>query len=366
MQRMSESVPASPPSSSPDWAETFFARGWQGRMPWVVLEQVWRSSPRAERSFRERPGGFAFGGVFLRVLDGPMFDVFAPDPIARGIIDAIRAYPARRTADFEHVERPMYEVNGYPPQLLDQMAPRPNDPLHDQSFRSPLLLVMAEPGTERYALLGAATTFDAVLQSLVAHGEIKIDQAMALMILLTCHGKPGDIRVETRTDGSSVLHRGDLDSAFTQPFHRDRFTQVRAALRVRCADDARDARRAELNRLLAAHLPRVIASLRRRPPRADKMLHAVARSRLAEVVSDTLGLLRTRATRIPWWTTLADWPARERRGFFRSLTPAQRAAVRVARRRKRLPKGTSTLRVHLSRAKIRFDKALRAWRRQPT
>jgi hypothetical protein len=366
MQRVAESIPMSSSPAPLAWAVAFFARGWRGYMPWVVVQRVWRSRNRAEQFFRQNPGGFAFGLVSYRVLHAPMFDVFAPDPIARGIVDAIREYPARRAAQFAALERPRYAANGYPAALLEQMAPRPSEPLNDQSFRSPLLLVTAEMGSNRYTLHGAATTFDAVLESLVAHGEVKVDQAVALMILLTCHGKPGDAWYETRDDGSSVLHRGDLDSAFTQPFHRKRFNQVQAAIRVRSADDSLEARRSELNQLLSVHIPRVVASLRRNPPRAGRVLHSVARSRLAELVSEELGLARSRATRIPWWRTLDEWPERERRGFFRSLTAAQRAVVHAMRRGTRLPEGPSTPRVHLSRAKAKFDGALHVWRRSPT
>ncbi len=362
---MTEHVPVSSPSAPCDWAEPFYARGWQGHLPWVVVEQVWRSPRRVERVLRETQRGWGFGLVAFRVLDAPMFDIFAPNPVARGIVDAMRAYPASRAAQFEAVERPSYEANGYPAALLKQMAPRPNEPLNDQNFRSPVLLVRPETGTAEYALLGAATTFDVVLESLVAHGEIKIDQAVALMILLTCHGEPGAVRTETRDDGTVVLHRADRETAFTQPFHRKRFNQIQAALRGRCADASLDARRSELNRLLATHVPCVIASLRRHPPRTGKVLHSVARSRLAEVVSKTLGLPRQRATRIPWWRTLDDWPERERRGFFRFLSTAQRIAVHGVRRGKRPSNGPSTPRVHLSRAKAKFDKALHEWRRRP-
>ena len=58
-------------------------------------------------------------------------------------------------------------------------------------------------------------------------------------------------------------------------------------------------------------------------------------------------------------------PDRQRRRFYQSLTPAERAAVRAVRRGSQLPSITSTARVHLSRAKVIFDKQLFAWRRSP-
>ena len=88
------SVPCSSRPEAGDWAEAFLARGWQGRMPWVVLEQVWCSRRRFAQFFDEPEGGWAFGAVSFRVLSAPMFDVFASADVTRRIVDAIRAYPA--------------------------------------------------------------------------------------------------------------------------------------------------------------------------------------------------------------------------------------------------------------------------------
>ena len=327
-------------------------------MPWVVLEQVWCSRRRFARFFHEPEGGWAFGAVSFRVLSAPMFDVFAPEDVSRRIVDAIRAAPARRAAEFATYERPAYEASGaYSAELLDQMTPPPNEPLRDASFRSPVLLVGAD--REGYWLLGDVVTFDVVLESLVRRRDIPIDRGLALLILLTCHGKPSDITCETQPDGSYTVHRGYVDSAFTQPFHPKRFQQIVAALLARCAGEAPDAWRAALNQLLVTNVPRAIASLRRRPPRTGHSLLSVARSRLAESVSDELSLSRTRVPRVPWWKAIDQLTDAERRRLSRALSPAERAVVRAVRRGERLPSHPSTARVHLGNAKAKHNKLLR-------
>ena len=340
MRRAENSPWTPPPSFDSDWAEAFLARGWRHKIPWVVIEQIWPSPRKFERLLSESRGGWGFEFVSFRVLHAPMFDVFASASATRGIIDAIRAYPARRAAQ--------------------------NAPLDGERFCSPVLLVTSQPGTDRYALAGAATSLDPIFASLVARGDVEIDQALELMILLTCHGKPGEAAVDKRNDGSSVSHRRAQKSAFLQPFHPRRFRQVMSALRARTAGDSLDERRAELYRLLSASVRDVVASLRKNPPPSGKELHSVARSRLVELVSAELGLLRSRAARIPWWRTLDDWTESERRSFLRSLTAAQRAAVRAARRGKSKTGGPSTPRVLLARAKVKFDNALRERRRKST
>ena len=104
----------------------------------------------------------------------------------------------------------------------------------------------------------------------MAHGEVKIDEALTLLILLSCHGKPGLVRRETRDDGTVVLHRLDLPSAFKHPFHHKRFSQVRAALLNRGRSGSHEDLRAQVMQLLVDHVPRVVASLRRNPPRGKR------------------------------------------------------------------------------------------------
>ena len=81
----------------------------------------------------------------------------------------------------------------------------------------------AQPGTDRYALVGTASSLDPIFGSLAARGDVKIGQALELMILLTCHGKPGEATVKKRNYAGFGSHRIDQKSAFLQPFHPRRF-----------------------------------------------------------------------------------------------------------------------------------------------
>lgn len=365
MRRRTDTRAAPASSTLPDWAEALFRGGWKPGMPWIVVEQIWPSLRRFDRLLSQSRGGWGFELVSFRVLHAPLFDVFAPETTARGIIDSIRAYPAQRAAGFQAEQLATSEGSAYPEAVVQQLKARLDEPLMGTSFHSPVLLVTSQPGAHRYALAGAASSLDPVLKSLVARDDVKIDQALELMILVTCHGNPGDAGIDRTADALAARSRKN-QSAFLKPFHPKRFKQVMSALRVRTAGDSRSEHRAELYRLLSTRIRDVIESLRRNPPRPDKKLHSVAKSRLAEFVSNELGLSRKRAVRTPWWRKLDDWTESERRSFFRSLTPAQRAALHSARHGKMKKNGPSTPRVLLARAKIKFENALRERRRKPT
>ncbi len=350
-----------------DWAEEFYAQGWRGphgRYPWVVLERVACSARRFEQVLREaeaQGGGWVFGLCFYRVLDAPTFDVYADTPTRLRIVSAIREAPARRAAEFEQFERPNWEARGVPPALLVQMTPRPDQPLTVEGFQWPILLVATEPDTCKLVLLGTVASMDIVLHALVARHDAEIDEAVALLILLTCHGKPADVKYDILADGTKVPRLTFADSAYTQPFHPKRFTEIRLALRS--TTDSVAARRAALLQLLAKHIPEVIASLRRSPPSPGMPIHSVARSRLAEVASDGL-LGRSRrakrhAEREPWWKQLDALTLRVRRLYLRSLSRSEREEVQAARKGKRSARNPSTKRVLLLRAKAKLRNVMR-------
>ena len=181
-------------------------------------------------------------------LHARMFDIAASESTARGIIDAIRvAYAARLAAQ--------------------------NTLLDGGRFCSPVLLVTSQSGADCYALAGAATSLDPTFESLVARGDVKIDQALELMILLTCHSKPGESAPEKWERCPAPSHIGENQkSAFAQPFHRKRFKQVMSALRARAAGDSFDERRAMLYRLLSSKVQDVIESA------SARIRHVQARS----------------------------------------------------------------------------------------
>jgi hypothetical protein len=354
------------PPDAGDWAEEFFACGWlgrSGRHPWVVLERAARTARRFDQALREAQarGAWAFGLCSYRILDAPTFDVHADTATRLRIVAAIRAHPARSAAEFEQFWRPHWQARGLPPALIAQITPRPDQPLREKSFKWPVLLVATDPDTGKLVLIGSVASMDIMLHALVARTDVDIDEALALLILLTCHGKPADVKYETQADGTVVPRLTFADSAFTQPFHPERFEQIRLALRSTA--DSESARRAALLQLLAGHIPGVITSLRRNPPSAGRAVHSVARSRLAESVSDTV-LGRSRRTsaigeREPWWKQLDALPLRRKRLFFRSLTPAEHKALHAVRKGRRSGRTTSTKRVLLLRAKSKLRNILR-------
>lgn len=204
---------------------------------------------------------------------------------------------------------------------------------------------------------------DIVLHALVARTDVDVDGALALLILLTCHGKPADVKHMTQADGTVVPHLTFSDSAFTQPFHPERFKQIRVALRNRLTANSGDSRKAALLQVLAEHVPGVIASLRRRPPVGGRTVHSVTRSRLAESVSDAL-LGRSRRARRgrrgdPWWDSLDALPLRQRRLYFRSLSHAEREELKAVRNKRRSVRNPNTRRVLLHRAKAKLRNVLR-------
>ena len=169
------------------------------------------------------------------------------------------------------------------------------------------------------------------------------------------------MKYETDADGTVVPRLTFAASAFTQPFHPERFTQIRLALQA--TTDSTSERRAVLLRLLAEHIPGVITSLRRKPPPASRTVHSVARSRLAESVSDAL-LGRSRRVRRghrddPWWDHLDVLSLRQRRRFFSSLSDAERKELKAVRAKRRSLRNPNTRRVLLHRAKAKLRSILR-------
>ena len=355
---------ALPPNAS-DWPEGFYGRGWSGPdgwYPWVVLERVACSARRFDQALREAQArdGWAFGLCSYRILDAPTFDFHADTATQLRIVRAIVESPARRATEFDQFWRPHWEARGLPPGLITQITPRPDEPLTEESFNWPVLLVATEPDTGKLVLLGSVASMDILLSALVDRHDVDVDDALALLVLLTCHGKPADVKYETDADGTVVPRLTFAASAFTQPFHPERFTQIRLALRA-TTDSIRE-RRAALLRLLAEHIPGVVTSLRRKPPSASRTVQSVARSRLAESVSDAL-LGRSRRARAhtddPWWDHLDVLSLRQRRLFFSSLSDAERKELKAARGRRRSLRNPNTRRVLLHRAKAKLRSILR-------
>ena len=353
-------------SDAGDWAKEFYARGWRGPdgwYPWVVLQRVARSPRRFERALREAQArdGWAFGLCSYRVLDAPTFDIHADTAKRLRIVGAIRESTARRATEFDQFWRPHWEARGLPQALITQITPRPNESLTEKSFNWPVLLVATEPDTRKLVLLGSVASMDVLLHALVARQDVGIDEALALLVLLTCHGKPADVKYETQADGTMVPRLTVSASAFTQPFHLKRFTQIRLALRA--TTDSLNERRAALLRLLAEHVPGVVTSLRRNPPSTGRTVHSVARSRLAESVSDAL-LGRSRRVSPGhsgdrWWDHVDTVPLRQRRLFFRSLSHAEREELNAARKGRRSVRNPNTRRVLLHRANVKLRSILR-------
>ena len=348
-----------------DWAEEFHARGWPGPdgwYPWVVLERVACSGRRFDRALREAQArdGWAFRLCSYRILDAPTFDVHADTATQLRIVGAIRESAARRATQFAEFWRPHWEARGLPSALITQIAPRPDEPLTAKNFNWPVLLVATEPVTDKLVLLGSVASMDILLHALVDRHDVAVDEALGLLVLLTCHGKPADVKYETQANGTVVPHLTFSDSAFTQPFHPERFKQIRLVLRA-TTDSIRE-RRAALLRLLAEHIPGVVTSLRRKPPSASRTVHSVARSRLAESVSDAL-LGRSRRARAhtddPWWDHLDVLSLRQRRLFFSSLSDAERKELKAARGKRRSLRNPNTRRVLLHRAKAKLRSILR-------
>lgn len=349
-----------------DWAHGFYAKGWSGaagHLPWVVIERVAASARRIDRALREARSrdGWAFGLCSYRILDAPTFDIHANTATQLRIVGAIREFPALRAPEFDQFWRPHWEARGLPQALITQVTPRPNEPLTEKNINWPVLLVATEPDTRKLVLLGSVASMDILLHALVARQDVGIDEALALLVLLTCHGKPADVKYETQADGTMVPRLTFSASAFTQPFHLKRFKQIRLALRATA--DSTSERKAALLQLLAEHIPNVITSLRQKPPSGSRTVNSVARSRLAESVSDTL-LGRSRrvgpGTRgDPWWDHLDAVPLRQRRLFFRSLSHAEREELNAARMERRSVRKPTTRRVLLHRAKAKLRSILR-------
>ena len=222
----------------------------------VILEREWCSAREFERLLRENRDGWGFGMYSYRVLHAPQLDIHAPNDHLLQIVRAIREFPPQRAAYFNEYERPGLETSKWPGTLLDQIAPQSETPFSADSFRSPLLLVMPDHDADKYVLLGSVATFDMVLHEFVARPDLAVDDALAALILYTCHGKP-----------SSGHRRTFSKSRFTAPLHPARFKEVRAALRARFAYDPSVEIDAELEKLLYEHIPTVIESLRCKPRR---------------------------------------------------------------------------------------------------
>ncbi len=223
-----------------DWPEGFYGRGWSGPdgwYPWVVLERVACSARRFDQALREAQArdGWAFGLCSYRILDAPTFDFHADTATQLRIVRAIVESPARRATEFDQFWRPHWEARGLPPGLITQITPRPDEPLTEESFNWPVLLVATEPDTGKLVLLGSVASMDILLSALVDRHDVDVDDALALLVLLTCHGKPADVKYETDADGTVVPRLTFAASAFTQPFHPERFTQIRLALELRCS-----------------------------------------------------------------------------------------------------------------------------------
>ncbi len=331
-----------PSAGSNDWAVQFLSAGCKGE-PWVVLERLPGDPQLLRRDLYEDTDGWLFGAWSHRILHAPTYDVYAPEQVQLSIVEGIRQFPARRAAEFQTFERPMLEARGWPTTLFDQTAPCAR--LDTGNFKWPVLLVAADPDTGKHLLLGSVSSMDLLLPGLVRRPDVPVDDALALLVLLTCHGDPGV---------------GFAKSPFTRPLHPKRFEQVLPALRERLADNGHEAPRTELAQLLLQHVPHVIETLRQNPPEPHRSLHAVARSRLAEAVSDELLSRRRRERPEPWWSQLDQLSPPARRLFFKSLSPAQRAELRARCQGRNTGRNPATRRQHIYRAKQKLGKVLRA------
>ncbi|KPK80433.1 MAG: hypothetical protein AMS25_09080 [Gemmatimonas sp. SM23_52] len=317
---------------------------------------------RFEQALREAEDGWAFGLCSYQVLHAPTFDIYADRATQLRIVQAIREYPARRAAQFQQFERPILEAAGWPPSILAEIAPRSDTPLTDRDFKWPVFLVAMDPDSGRYVLLGQVASMDIVLPALI-RADVPIDEALAVLILCTCHGKPAEYTYKTLADGTEIPHFTYPKSAFTCPLHPNRFKEILPRLRERCVDDSVAEQKALLLRLLAKHLPRVVESLRLKPEPPGKSVHSVARSRLADAVSDELLGRARRARRGPgrdkWWELLDELPQRQLSAFFRSLTPAEGEELQAIRDGKRTSRNPNTARVLLHRACVKLRNLLR-------
>lgn len=335
-------------SAHDPWPEEFFTAGFSVREPWNVFLQVPTDTRRTD-CILNTPG-WAFGLYTYRVLHAPRFDKYAQPIVCRRIAQAIREYPARRAAFFEQTERPFYEANGWP--LLDQLAPRAERRLRPSDFRSPILVVTRAEGTRNYRLLGGMVTLDIFVGGLIARPDVKVSRAQALMILLSCHAKPLDVKVEMGSDGLPIVHENYRKSAFTRLFHPKLYWRLREELHDRFPGERGEALHARLLQSLAQHIPTVVESLRRRPSRRDsKHLLSVMGSRLVKSVE---GELLGSTPREGWRARLGLLSRASRQRFYRELTPAEREEVHNARLGKQSARTRSTKSVHLSNAMAKY------------
>lgn len=326
------------------WAKQFFEAGFRDQ-PWVVLKRTWCSAAKFRRVIteaRSKGGGWLFPAFRYQVLHAPTFHVWASDEQVADIIGAIEDYPRRRVEEFNAFERPQYERFGWPPHIIEMAAPQPGFELEAESFRWPVLVAVEDPVSKRLALLGAMATLDAQLPALVDSVDVTIDTAMALKILLTCHGDPGADYART---------------VFARPLHPNRRAHLRRLLSQRT--DGADPE-GELLRELVNAVPEVIESLRKRPPRRNTSVYRAARSRLAETVSRRIDPdHRPRRPLLRWWQHLVALSPRERGLYFRSLTPGERTELNRRLKGQAPTNRLSTSRVLLRRAKDKLRSMLR-------
>ena len=255
-----------------EWAEQFFQDGWTDQ-PWVVIDR--KPAVCREEEFRAVLGrakqteNWVFGLWEDSVLHAPTFGVVASGEIQLRIISALEAYPARRVVEFEQFERPNYEKAGWPHDVIEHMTPRPEAQLTAEHFNSPILTT----AHEAREFVGTVATWDMVFGALT-RCEVPIDRAAALRILLTVHGDPGEEFEKT---------------PFSAPLHPAEFGGLVGRLWGRSPNDPSG----ELLRILADQIPRVVSSLRKRPP-TERRAHPVGRRRLATAASNVLWPTRRR------------------------------------------------------------------------
>ncbi len=329
------------PATRTGWAKAFFDQGFRGQ-PWVILKRSPPSAEQAERIIGEalsRGGGWLPTFFTYEVLHAPAFEVWASPQDQERVVTAIEAFPIQRAAHFQTSERPLLEAFGLPAPTIEDIAPRADQPLHSANFRWPILAVEEDPVTNGFVLTGRLSSLNMLFASVVGDPAVQIDQALALSILLTCHGDPG-------VDFAK--------SPFARPLHPDRLRQVHAALRERHPEADQEFLAAEIRRLLLVQVPQVVTSLRQTPPRTTS-LHRAARSRLAERVSDdALPGRRSRPRQEPWWRLLEALPGSTRRRYLRSLTPGERDELRARQQETPTARRPTTARVLMHRAKSKL------------
>ena len=330
----------------------FLAGGFRERA-WVVLLRSGCSPEDAARMLAtaaDNGGGWVVDYYRYNVLHAPAFDRWASAEDEARLAASIEAFPGQRAARFAEVEQPSLVASGLPQATIAHLASQLTNPLTPDEFRWPILVVEDDPDSGELLLVGGLSSLDPVFDALVA-ADVEINDAVAFLILLSCHGNPGAEFAK---------------SPMAEPFHPNRLRQVNAALRGRFPAEHSSALRVELQKALAQAIPAVVASLRRTPPKKGGRLLATTRSRLAEAVSHLLLPGRRRKpARDPWWQLLDGIPGARQAAYLAALSPAESAELTARHLGKPSHRNRTTARVLIHRAKAKLQTILQPTGRDP-